>query len=86
MLGSAIVVGPVSPCNSAVRVQNQVAGATVDVFAVRIAPGQTTSRLVAASVVNSADAMVPLLTGAALHPGERLTVICHRQGTTSPGF
>jgi hypothetical protein len=74
MLGSPVVVGPVSPCNTGVRVQGQLPGAQLDVYAVVVLPGQTRSRHVGSAVVASADAFVSLAAGARLFPGEHVTV------------
>jgi hypothetical protein len=54
-------------------VQCQLPGATIDLFAVQLSPGQTVSRHVGSSKVDSADAVVPLFTGTRLDPGEHIT-------------
>jgi hypothetical protein len=73
MLGSPVVIGPVSPCNTAVRVQGQLPGATIDLFAVPFSPGQPVTRHVGSSKVDSANAMVELFPGMQLRAGEHVT-------------
>ena len=45
----------------------------VDLFAIRLSPGQTVSRHVGSSKIDSASAIVPLFPGARLEPGEHVT-------------
>src|SRR5207247_10275742 len=73
MLGSPVVVGPGSPCNNGVRVQGQLPGARLELYAVTVGPGQATSRHVASSVVPSSDAFVSFLSGERVFPGEHVT-------------
>ena len=70
MLSSPIVVGPASPCSEGVRVQGQLPGATVQVFAT--SPGGAT-RLVAEGKAASADDVIPLKPREHLKERDRLT-------------
>lgn len=74
MLGSPVVIGPLSPCSHDVRVQGQLPGATVRVIAT---PVQGAARIVANRVVSGADEFVKLTVGRRLLAGDRVTAEQH---------
>lgn len=72
MLASPVAVGPVSPCSGGVRVQGQLPGARLELYAVTDIGAGATSRHVGSSVAASADVIVALSPGIRLRTGEHL--------------
>ena len=71
-----VVVGPLSECSSRVRVQGQLIGATVDIFANGVHVG--------GGVATWSDQVFPLSGGATLAPGSNVTATQSLTGSVSP--
>jgi hypothetical protein len=70
------VIGPLSECSSRVRVQGQLIGATVDLFANLVHVGS--------GVATWSDQVFPLGGGVTLAPGSNVTATQSQSGSVSP--
>ncbi|HEY6329120.1 MAG TPA: hypothetical protein VI756_07275 [Blastocatellia bacterium] len=72
------VIGPISVCNSSIRVQGQNIGATVDLFE------SGSSNPIGGGTATLSDQVFPLNSGLKLSAGQSITATQSQNGETSP--